>query len=417
MPPPAACSNCANDSSSAPPAQQQANVGVVLGVLGGLCLVAIVVVVVVPLVRRRVRRREPVLPSPSSNHSYRKARTSDIEDEMYLPSRRPSFLHQKMFPGPDGKPLLKPLILDPLRPISALTWSDLRSGANSPSSSTDPGSDELAHPHSHLHLHRGIPDPADQASLQTDRAQTSHRTMSKSTKSSYGTAGAIEDEARSSLPSLQRSPTPPGLPSKRGSPAVPSRRASLPITPISPPDSNPSPSRYGSGPAPSVHRQQARIASRGAAAMRHRFPARAAAWNLSPRTEMQTSTRRHARCSCPLPLRPPTSPMHGGRNAVRASPGASPRPMHCPSAHARPQAPASPSRSPPHSKRVSSDQGAPRPHQTRARALSGTRPSPHRHRRAHVPARALSRCPCRARRPRPLPKWMSWCVRQRRSDA
>ncbi len=72
--------------------------------------------------------------------------------------------------------------------------------------------------------------------------------MSKSTKSSYGTAGAVEDEARSSLPSLQRSPTPPGLPSKRGSPAVPSRRASLPITPISPPDSNPSPSRYGSGP-------------------------------------------------------------------------------------------------------------------------------------------------------------------------
>ncbi|KAI0716027.1 hypothetical protein C8T65DRAFT_738269 [Cerioporus squamosus] len=246
MPPPAACTNCPDDSSSSPPTQQEANLGVVLGVLGGLCLVALVVVVVVPLVRRRVRRRQSILSGRTASHSYRKARTSDIEDEMYLPSRRPSFLHQKMFPGPDEKPLLKPLILDPLRPISALTWSNLRFGSKSPSSSTDHGSDELAHPDSQFDL--GIADPADQVSLSTDRAQNSHRTMSKSTKSSHGTAGAVEDEARSSLPSLQRSPTPPGLPSKRGSPAVSARRASLPITPISPPDSSPSPSRYGVGP-------------------------------------------------------------------------------------------------------------------------------------------------------------------------
>ncbi|KAM5542852.1 hypothetical protein V8D89_003236 [Ganoderma adspersum] len=52
--------------------------------------------------------------------------------------------------------------------------------------------------------------------------------------------GAIEGEARPSLPPSQRIPTPPALPSRRGSPAVTARRASLPITPVSPSDRLPS---------------------------------------------------------------------------------------------------------------------------------------------------------------------------------
>ncbi|RPD64312.1 hypothetical protein L226DRAFT_533601 [Lentinus tigrinus ALCF2SS1-7] len=245
MAPPADCKDCANDSSSSPPDQQNANVGVVLGVLGGLCFVALVVAVAVPLIRHRVCRRQYILSPTRSKHRYSNAPTSDIQDGMYLPSPgRPSSFHQKMYPGPDEKPLLKPLILDPLRPISALTWSDLRFGSNSASPSTDHGSYHFAHQDTQLDLR--IFHPSDQASLQADRAQSS-RSMSKSTKSSHDTAGAVEDEARSSLPSLQRSPTPPGLPSKRGSPAVAARRRSLPITPISPSDSSPSPSRHAAG--------------------------------------------------------------------------------------------------------------------------------------------------------------------------
>lgn len=78
--------------------------------------------------------------------------------------------------------------------------------------------------------------------MQTNRATTSHRSMSRSS-----TGGAIQVEARDSLPSLQRSPTPPGLPSKRGSHLFAQRRASLPITPLPTSDSSPNPSRRGTG--------------------------------------------------------------------------------------------------------------------------------------------------------------------------
>ena len=222
--------------------------------LGGLCLVALLVAVVVPLVRRRVRQAPSVFSaagrSSSTHCRYSRACTRDMEDGLYLPSRRPSSaLHQKMFPGPDEKPLLRPLILDPLRPISALSWSDLRFGSQSPPSSSDHASDEFPHPLSGPHRH--IPDRTDRDSGHSDRAQTSHRTMSKSTRSSsHGTADAVEDQARSALtlPPRERSPTPPGLPSKRGSAAVAARRRSLPITPISPADSSPISSRHGPSP-------------------------------------------------------------------------------------------------------------------------------------------------------------------------
>ncbi|KAI0755188.1 hypothetical protein C8Q80DRAFT_416749 [Daedaleopsis nitida] len=169
------------------------------------------------------------------------ARTSDVdvEDGVYLPSRRSPLLHQKMFPGPEKK-APRPLILDPLRPISAITWSDLDRRSPAPSTVSDSDSDDDHSPIIPSHS----PDHPDAASFNSNRVATSHRSMSRSTRS---TGGAIEDEARSSLPSLQRSPTPPGLPSKRGSQLAAARRASLPITPISPSDSDQSPSRHGDG--------------------------------------------------------------------------------------------------------------------------------------------------------------------------
>ncbi|KAI0741201.1 hypothetical protein C8Q76DRAFT_765584 [Earliella scabrosa] len=237
----AECKNCAADNAS---------IGVVLGVVGGLSLVALLVAVVVPLVRRRVRRRGPILSasrrSTGTRYRYSKARTSDdIEDGMYLPSRPSSLLHQKMFPGPDKNPP-RPLILDPLRPISAITWSDLRSSPRSPAASS-PSSDsasshsvhDLAPPASlPTHMPANAPPDAGSGSMHSTRATSSHRSTSMSTN---GTGGAIEDEARGSLPSLQHSPTPPGLPSKRGSHVLAARRASLPITPVSPSDASPSP--------------------------------------------------------------------------------------------------------------------------------------------------------------------------------
>ncbi|KAI0365558.1 hypothetical protein BV20DRAFT_725662 [Pilatotrama ljubarskyi] len=253
---PAQCQDCANDPSSqnepySPnPSQRPANLGVVLGVLGGCSLVALVVTIVVPLVRRRVRRAGSIF--SSSRSSYRKVRDGDVEgnavadanaEHLYLPSRRPSFRHQKVFAGPDAQPLL-PLLLDPLRPISALTWSDFRSRTKSPSASTD--SDSLAMPDD-----VDLPDPAatDKTSLSTNRATTSHRSTSTRSarerehrRDELGRPVISDDGAAThpALPSPHRSPTPPGLPSKREYSIVSARRASLPlpITPTSPSDSS-----------------------------------------------------------------------------------------------------------------------------------------------------------------------------------
>ncbi|KAI0665681.1 hypothetical protein C8Q78DRAFT_1063547 [Trametes maxima] len=274
---PAKCANCANDPSS----QQQpyqpntnqpyANLGVVLGVLGGCSLVALVVVIVVPVVRRRVHQRGSIgsLSSRPRRSSYRKVRDRDVESGQpsdaaaggtYLPSRRPSFRHQKMFAGPDAQPLL-PLLLDPLRPISALTWSDFRSATRPRSLSPSARSRASASP-STASLAMPDDDPAatdDKASFGTNHATTSHRssTSTSSRRSARDRAHdhprtrdelgrpVISDDGhapatRAALPLPHRSPTPPGLVPKREHAITAARRASLPlpITPTSPADSN-----------------------------------------------------------------------------------------------------------------------------------------------------------------------------------
>ncbi|KAH9889535.1 hypothetical protein C8Q73DRAFT_793733 [Cubamyces lactineus] len=153
-----------------------------------------------------------------------------------------------MFPGPDAQPL-RPLLLDPLRPISALTWSDLRSRTKSPSASTCASTDSLS---SILMLDDDpAAAPSDQASLATNRATTSHRSSSTRSARDRDHATGRRDElgrpvisedaspTRPALPSPHRSPTPPGLSSKREYSSRSTRRASLPlpITPTSPLDS------------------------------------------------------------------------------------------------------------------------------------------------------------------------------------
>ncbi|PIL33371.1 hypothetical protein GSI_03991 [Ganoderma sinense ZZ0214-1] len=84
----------------------------------------------------------------------------------------------------------------------------------------------------------------DHGSVPTKGATVSHGHRTRNTLSgdtrSMNAGGATQGEARPSLPPSQRIPTPPALPSRRGSPAVTARRASLPITPVSPSDRLPS---------------------------------------------------------------------------------------------------------------------------------------------------------------------------------
>ncbi|KAI0332927.1 hypothetical protein GY45DRAFT_365141 [Cubamyces sp. BRFM 1775] len=260
---PAQCENCANDPySHLPPhaqSQRSLSLPVVLGVLGACSLVAFVAAILVPLARRHVHRRGRISIAPSRSSLYSKVRDDDLEQDagadadanaggVYLPSRRPSFRHQKMLPGPDAQPL-RPLLLDPLRPISALTWSDLRSRTKSPSASTCASTDSLS---SILMLDDDpAAAPSDQASLATNRATTSHRTSSTRSVRDRDHATGRRDElgrpvisedaspTRPALPSPHRSPTPPGLSSKREYSSGSTRRASLPlpITPTSPLDS------------------------------------------------------------------------------------------------------------------------------------------------------------------------------------
>ncbi|EIW54531.1 uncharacterized protein TRAVEDRAFT_23569 [Trametes versicolor FP-101664 SS1] len=269
---PAKCENCANDPQNRPsyPIQPPANLGVVLGVIGGCALVALVVAIVVPLVRRRARPN----PSASVRRSlYRKVRDGDVERGaevdartnarvLYLPSRRSSFRHQKVFAGPDAQPLL-PLLLDPLRPISALTWSDFhsrrsKSQSQSPprtsTSSTDgttDGSSRAMSDEDEYADGRAPERDRDRESLSTNRATTSHRSTSSRSAREREAAFRRDEQGRPqisnstsggyrarALPQPPRSPTPPGLPSKREYSIYSARRASLPlpITPTSPAD-------------------------------------------------------------------------------------------------------------------------------------------------------------------------------------
>ncbi|KAI0759976.1 hypothetical protein BD413DRAFT_607385 [Trametes elegans] len=263
---PAKCENGANDPSSPHepyqpnPNDPPANLAVVLSVLGGCSLVALLVAIVVPLARRRVHRRASIVSTTRS--AYQRVHDGDVDVErdvdahvnahdgdMYLPSRRPSIRHQKMFAGPDAQPLL-PLLLDPLRPLSTLTWSDLRSRSKSPGASTDSESLSLPMPDDDLPVRGGTLSP-DAASLTTNRATTSHRSTGSSTRSEHwrrdeqGRPIIISTDDASgarpgAVPFPPPSPTPPGMPSKREYSIAAPRRASLPlpITPTSPADSN-----------------------------------------------------------------------------------------------------------------------------------------------------------------------------------
>ncbi|KAI1784344.1 hypothetical protein LXA43DRAFT_225345 [Ganoderma leucocontextum] len=182
---------------------------------------------------------------------YRNAQKSDVEDardELHVPSRRSSLLHQKMLEsrGPvSKKPSILPFILDPkldpLRPISAISPSDFRSRLSLSSSRLFRRADTnefypRSQPSRSVCPRRSGMD----RSVPTNGATVSHGHRTRNTLSgdtrSTNAGGTIEGEARSSLPPSQRIPTPPALPSRRGSLAVTARRASLPITPVSPSD-------------------------------------------------------------------------------------------------------------------------------------------------------------------------------------
>ncbi|KAH9856045.1 hypothetical protein C2E23DRAFT_563976 [Lenzites betulinus] len=266
----AKCANCANDLHPSHPHQSPANPGVVLGVLGGCALVALVVAVVVPLVRHR-RHRPPVLTVRRSLYHRVRTGSGDVERDadadwrgggivgLHLPSRSSPVRHQKLFAGPDARPQLHPLLLDPLRPLSALTWSwsDLPSRrARSPrarSVAPGPSPSPSAMAHADAADHSDSDDATDPRSHShsTTRATTSHRSSTSTRPESVRERECRRDElgrpvisdaattrTRRALPLPPRSPTPPGLPSKREYSIVAARRASLPlpITPTSPSD-------------------------------------------------------------------------------------------------------------------------------------------------------------------------------------
>ncbi|KAI0827858.1 hypothetical protein BC628DRAFT_1338005 [Trametes gibbosa] len=229
-----------------------ANTDVVLGVISSCALVAFAVAILVPLVRCRA---EAILTVNGS--LYRKVLDGDVEGGadadangggvgLYLPSRRSSFRHQKVFAGPDTQPSLI-LLLYPLQPISALTWPDLHSRARSSRASIGCNSLAMADEDDYADSDDatgGAAQPDRASSLSTNRATTSHRSRSTHSEHERGfrrdelgrpvISDATNAATRRALPLPPRSPTPPGLPSKR---EVSARRASLPL-PITPTSSS-----------------------------------------------------------------------------------------------------------------------------------------------------------------------------------
>ncbi|KAH9834224.1 uncharacterized protein C8Q71DRAFT_859879 [Rhodofomes roseus] len=171
------CANCVGDT----PGDDQTrsvNIGVVLGVLGGMALIALVVFAVVPVARRQTRRR---------------VGSRGDEESGFLPSRRSSSRHQKMqLEEPAGPDVLLPLI----DPVSTITWSDLRSKNASADSFQEAG------------LY----------SFRTGDATTSHPSFDASSSDSDMDDTGQQDacDAQMSAGALKHSPTPPGLPSKIG---------------------------------------------------------------------------------------------------------------------------------------------------------------------------------------------------------
>jgi len=168
-------------------ADNSANLGVVLGVLGGLALTGLFVLIAVPLARYRKR------------HS-RVSTQEDVESG-FFGSRRSSFRHQKMqrVEVPSGPGVLLPLI----DRVSNITWSDLRSK----NSSTDSMKEEVDY------------------SFRTDNATTSH--IDSGTPGVDDIGPDIVDQQMMQSGS-QSSPTPPGLPAKIDASTATTTRSSMP---------------------------------------------------------------------------------------------------------------------------------------------------------------------------------------------
>ncbi|KAK7691687.1 hypothetical protein QCA50_005087 [Cerrena zonata] len=215
---PAECPNC-NQSAGDPINQQNQssngtspspNLGVIFGVLGGLALIAFIVVIVVPLSRRRQARNIRVA-RDVENSSTSERRPSLLS---FLSHQRQSpFHHKKTGAGPDT---LLPL----LTPFSTFTWSDLQ-GSNNESTDTIDDRDGM--------------EKVEVYSFPTDNATISHHGQDgwaaggrsvKTGERSESSAWSAHVSA-SGLPSPQRSPAPPGLPSKSSPPADQNKSAQV----------------------------------------------------------------------------------------------------------------------------------------------------------------------------------------------
>ncbi|OCH89881.1 hypothetical protein OBBRIDRAFT_793871 [Obba rivulosa] len=204
-----------------------------MGVLGALALVGLLVAIVVPLAR--LRRRQGAAARTRADEESVRHGSARLGSGSGPRSRRSSFRHQKNLFGPDA---LLPLVT----PVSTFAWSDMRS--RSPSCDDD------------------SLDEAEVYSFPTAGATTSHLNMKEGREFPFGREAVDvrgrrgKDATRTSLPSPNRTPTPPGLPSKHGhehgyAPAASTSllatttthsamgessasEAALPLTPVSP---------------------------------------------------------------------------------------------------------------------------------------------------------------------------------------
>ncbi|KAH8087869.1 hypothetical protein BXZ70DRAFT_910152 [Cristinia sonorae] len=211
---PASCtSNCPNTSQPSDSNTSKGNdngdrngppsLPVILGVLGGMSLIALVVFVIVPLVRRRKARKGYFPGDVESNHSVWSSIRFKRDSHVPFPGlskHKPPVRHQYKTPGPDA---LLPLTLPT---VSTFTWSDMRSHHNGHNTDEEDGTDRF-----------------DVDSFPTDNATVSHRSKHDHSQANSVRSGASNSHqdahrgrasAASHLLSPQSSPPPPGLPSK-----------------------------------------------------------------------------------------------------------------------------------------------------------------------------------------------------------
>lgn len=202
------CQNQQNQSSNS--TDPSPNLGVIFGVLGGLALIAFIVFIAVPPIRRRQARKIRLARDVESS-STNERKPSLLS---FLSHHRQSpFHHKKTASGPDA---LLPL----LTPLSTFTWSDLR-GSNNESTDSIDDVDGM--------------EKVEVYSFQTDNATISHHGQDgwaaggrsvKTGERSEGSAWSAHVSA-SGLSSPQRSPTPPGLPTKSSTPADQNKSAQV----------------------------------------------------------------------------------------------------------------------------------------------------------------------------------------------